>query len=444
MSKKAFALLMVTVLLAIPLAGIVTAQDAVTIQWWSHWANEPAKKAVIEQIAADYMAENPNVNIEITWWDKQPLFDAVRNTMIAGQGAPDITTFDIEVTEWVEAGWVVDLEDYLPWDNFIEGTRADGNYQDLGIEGQYKFNISSVINMLFYNPDIFAELGIQVPEDYQFTTDEFLDVVQQCTEAGYAGVADAIGNRAYPGVWPVQYALWTLVGPDEWNLYNNGAKSWDTPEARRVLEYTAALRDAGLWPTTFSTMTIDEFHIYFHTQRQACMLYVPTWYSGRAFQPQANGGQDPDWHFGMLRYPAWEDGVAADTVWASFESGYAILSSSQHQDVAGDILAFAAQPRYGALWTAVTNSPSAIRYDVEADWPSGDLLESLGATAGLWDWYWAEFAAVYGDMPAAVGSTTRCGDFDTAVVSALNEGLPLGLLSVDDAIQMLDEALCTE
>ncbi len=439
---KIFALLLV-VALSVP--AVALAQDEqVTIQWWSHWANEPAKVAVIEQIAADYMAEHPNVTIELTWWDKGPLFDAIRNTMIAGEGAPDITTFDLEVSEWVEAGWVLDIEDYLPWDNFLPGIKEDGNFEDQGIEGQYKFNISAVSNMLFYNPDIFAELGIEVPEDYQFTTDEFLEVVQKCSDAGYAGVADAIGNRAYPGVWPAQAALWTLVGPEEWNLYNNGLKSWDTPEARQVLEYTAQLRDAGLWPTTFSTMGIDEFHIYFHTQRKACMLYVPTWYPGRAFQPQENGGQDPNWHFGMLRYPSWEDGKGNDLLWNSFESGYAVLSTTEHPDVAGDILAFAAQPKYGALWTAVTNSPSAIKYDVETDWPSEELQEALGAVPGQWDWYWEEFAKVYGTMTPAIGTTTRCGDFEAAVVAALNEGLPLGLLTVDEAIEMLDEALCVE
>lgn len=425
--------------------GAVLAQDEnATIQWWSHWANEPAKRAVIEQIAAEYMEANPNVTIELTWWDKQPLFDAVRNTMTAGEGAPDIATFDQEVIDWVEAGWVIDLTDYLPWDNFIEGTMADGNYEDLGIEGQYKFNISSVINMIIYNPDIFAELGIEVPEDDQFTTEEFLNVVQTCADGGYAGMALGIGNRTYPGVWAVQYPLWTLVGPEEWNLYNNGLQSWDTPEARRVLEYSAELRDAGLWPTTFSTLTIDEFHIYFHTQRQACMMFIPTWYSGRAFAPQENGGQDPTWQFGMLRYPAWEDGAANDTLWASFESGYAIMSSSEQQDLAGDILAFAAQPRYGALWTAITNSPSSIRYDVEGDWPEDELLEALGVVPGQWNWYWAEFDRVYGDMPAAIGATTRCGDFEAAITSALNEGVPLGLLTVDDAVSMLDDALCSE
>jgi len=444
MFKRIILSLALLALLSLSLTSLLAQEEDVTIEWWSHWANEPAKRVVIEQIAADYMEANPNVTINLTWWDKQPLFDAVRNTMTAGEGAPDIATFDQEVISWVEAGWVVDLDDYLPWENFVEGTRADGNYENLGIEGQYKFNISSVVNMIFYNPEIFAELEIEVPENYQFSTDEFLNVVQTCSDAGYAGVADAIGNRTYPGVWAVQYPLWSLVGADEWNLYNNGLQSWDTPEARRALEYSADLRDAGLWPDTFATMTIDEFHIYFHTQRQACMLMIPTWYSGRAFAPQEDGGQDPTWQFGMLRYPAWEDGAANDTLWASFESGYAIMSSSEQQDVAGDILAFASQPQYGALWTAVTDSPSAIRYDVEADWPSDELLTELGVVPGQWNWYWAEYNRVYGELGAAVGATTRCGDFEAAITSALNEGLPLGLLGVDEAVSLLDENLCTE
>ena len=58
------------------------------ITWWSHWANEPSKRVVIEKIAADYEAEHPDVDIVVTWWDKNPLRDAIRSTMTAGEGAP--------------------------------------------------------------------------------------------------------------------------------------------------------------------------------------------------------------------------------------------------------------------------------------------------------------------------------------------------------------------
>jgi multiple sugar transport system substrate-binding protein len=437
-------LLVLTALVLVPFASLATAQDdQVTIEWWSHWANEPAKVKVVEKIAADYMAENPNVTINITWWDKNPLRDAIRSSMLAGgDEAPDLTTFDSEVSEWVEAGWLLPLDDVLPWDNFDQAVLLDGTYPGLGYPEHYKYDISTTIVMIFYNPEIFAELEIEVPEDHQFTSEEFVDVVQTCSDAGYAGVADAIGNRPYVGVWATQIPLFTLVGGEQFSQYDNGELSWDLPKARQALEYSVELRDAGLWPESFSTMTIDEMHVYFHTQHEACMFIIPTWYTGRAFKPVDEGGQDPDWRFGMLRYPSFENAEANDSLWLTFESGYAVLSSSEHPDVAKDILVFASQPKYGALWTAVTNIPSSIKYDPATDWPSAETLEEMGVTPGMWDWYWEEFNRVYGDLTLEATARIRCGDYDAAVVETLNEGLPLGLIDVDEAVMLLDESLC--
>jgi raffinose/stachyose/melibiose transport system substrate-binding protein len=412
------------------------------IVWWSHWANEPAKRAVIEKIVADYEAEHPDVDIVLTWWDKNPLRDAVRSTMTAGSGAPDITTFDSEVVEWIEAGWLLDLKDTLPWETFLPGVETDGTYPDLGFPGNYKLNLSLVTWMILYNPDIFAKLGIEVPESRQFTQAEFLDVVKTCNAAGYAGIANAIGNRTAPGTWPALMGLLTLAGPDDFLLYNTGKKSWDTPEVRQVLNWTGELSQNGFLPASYATMTIDEFHVYFHTQQKSCMFYIPTWYTGRSFKSVAEGGQDSNWHFGMLKYPLLDGSVAANVALASFESGYGVLSATKSPEVAKDILRFAAQPEYGALWTAVTNSPSSYKYDMVEDWPSGETLDAMGVKPGVWDWYWAEYNQVYATMTPAIIPMARCGDFEAAVTAVLNEGHPQGLINTEEAIQMLDAALC--
>jgi len=411
------------------------------IIWWSHWANEPAKVAVIEKIAADYEAEHPDVDIVMTWWDKNPLREALRSTMTAGEGYPDITSDWCDI-QHVEAGWCEPLTDVLPWENFVAGTREEADYTVLGYPDTYKFDIGLSVQMLFYNPDIFEELGIEVPENLQFTEQEYLDVIQKCSDAGYAGWADAIGNRPYPGTWATWMPLWNLAGPEEYDKYQSGTQSWDTPVARRALEYSVAMRDAGLWPDVYATMTIDEFHVYFHTQHKACMLYIPSWYAGRAFKAVEEGGQDPNWQFGMMRMPLMDDAAAPDTVQVGFESGYHVLSGTGHEDIAKDILAFASQPKYGALWTAVTNIPSAIKYDVEADWPADEVLEELGAVPGQWDWYWAEFNKAYSSWPTAQATTPVCGEFNDARTTVLNEGLPQGLITVDEAVEMLDAALC--
>ena len=45
-------------------------------------------------------------------------------------------------------------------------------------------------------------------------------------------------------------------------------------------------------------------------------------------------------------------------------------------------------------------------------------------------------------MTVGVTNEGRCGGFNDALVSNLNEGLPLGLITVDEAIEMMDAALC--
>jgi multiple sugar transport system substrate-binding protein len=403
------------------------------ITWWSHWANEPARRQVIETIIKDYETAHPDVDIIISWWDAVPLTDAVRAVMTAGQGAPDIST-DVDLVNMVKAGYVLNIEDSMPWENFQDGLKAGWKVE--GVEGTYNFSPGIQTLMLFYNPTIFEKLGITVPDNFTFTQDEFVDVVKKCKAGGYAGVADAVGNRNYPALFPIWAAMVNLVGREEQNAYDIGKKSWDTPEARQVLDWMVQLRDAGMWPKTFSTMTIDEFHVYFHTQQKACMLYVPSWYPGRAFKAEKEGGQSPDFHFKMLRYPTMNGAKYPNDLWTAGDSGYMILSSTKYPDVAKDILAFMAQPKYGALWTAVTNIPSSLKYDPVKDWPTDVEGQEK------WQWYWAEIAKVYGGMKSSMAAGAVCGDFLDARTNAINQGLPQGLLTIDESIQMMDAKLC--
>ena len=404
------------------------------VTWWSHWANEPLKRQVIETIVADYEAAHPDVDIILTWWDAPQLSVAVRAAMTAGQGAPDIST-DVDLQRNVEAGWVMDLEGALPFDKYVDGVKGAGSFP--GIKGVYNAQIGFQALGILYNPQIFDKLGIKVPANYQFTQDEFVDVVKKCSAAGYAGVADSVGNRNYPALFPIWGALTQMVGRQEQADYDNGMRSWDTPEMRQVLNWLEQLRQAGMWPKTIATMGIDEFHVYFHTQQKACMLYVPSWYSGRAFKSVAEGGQDPNMHFGMMRYPLMKGTPKFNnTMWAAFESAYMIMKSSKNPEIAKDILSFMAQPKYGALWTALTLIPSAIKYDPIKDWPK-DLKDG-----NQWQWWWDELNKVYGGMERAVGPGVSCGDFIDARTSAINEGLPQGLLTVDQAIQKVNAKLC--
>ena len=203
------------------------------------------------------------------------------------------------------------------------------------------------------------------PVELHFTQSEFVDVVKKCKAGGYAGVANAVGNRNYPALYPIWAGLVNLEGNAEQVKYDSGQKKWDTPTAEQVLDWDAELSAAGMWPETFSTMTIDEFHVFFHTQKKACMFYIPSFYTGRAFKPVESGGQSPDFHFGMLRYPTMDGAQHTDELWAAGDSGYMVMSTSKHPN--SDILKFLPNPYARCGRDTIIPSPQVLRGQ---DWPT--------------------------------------------------------------------------
>ncbi len=437
MNRRFLALLIVVATLLTLVAPAIAQGDTVVINWWSHWANEPNKREVIETFAADYEEAHPNVDINLEWWDKPEMYQALRSTFTAGEGFPDIFTMDPTDpgADFVSAGWVLDLDPYVNWDEQMTPAGAERyRYPTLDIEGTYGIAIEYIVdNIIYYNKAIFEELGIEVPEDYTFTFDEWVEVMQTCKDGGYAPVADAIGNRNYPGRWPFLQALMAYAGPDDYGLYLQGLKNWDTPEVRTALETHLELSAIPIWPEAFATMTIDEFHAFFNNQEAACAMYLATWYTGRAFKSPDEGGQSADFdqRLGMLRpveYPDAEyNGLGIGVV----GSGYAGAAQSAHPDIVGDILSSLASPTYGAMWVGKTASPTAILYD------PADVESEYG-------WYFQILDEVYGDVEVVVPNVTpACGEIETAISDVINSGIPLGIITdVDEAIELLNEGLC--
>src|SRR5438874_11852480 len=63
----------------------VHAQD-VTLEVWSHEADEPAKVAFRELAARSLARAHSGVKVKITWYEKSPLFAALKTGRQAGQG----------------------------------------------------------------------------------------------------------------------------------------------------------------------------------------------------------------------------------------------------------------------------------------------------------------------------------------------------------------------
>jgi ABC-type glycerol-3-phosphate transport system substrate-binding protein len=408
-------------------------EEPVIIEVWSHFATEPTKQEAIKAVFNDYMMAHPNVIIDVMFWDKSVMFPAFQAAMTAGgKGAPDMAYFEVAQADWTDAGWFEDISDVLDFDKQAEGC-ADS------VTANYALGVSVWMDVLLYNPDIFAELGIEVPEDRQFSYTEFLDVVETCNEAGYSGLANASADRDYPGQYIPSYLMLSLVGPEESNEYYSGHKSWDTPEGRQVVEAYVELIDAGLYPEDYASVGIDEFHVNFHTKKSACMLALGSWYTGRAFKAEEEGGQSPDFRFSFLEYPLMEGGAGANLYQGGAGGGFGVVSTSDNKEIAKDIIAFWQQPKYGAIWANLTSTNSVLLFE------ESDVPQSIRDDPGIaqWSWFWEEINKVYGDDQLVI-QESACGDFGAAYVTVMDEALPLGLMGVDEAIEYLDAHLCTE
>jgi ABC-type glycerol-3-phosphate transport system substrate-binding protein len=407
---------------------------------WSQWASEPAAVEAIEYAVEGY-EEASGVDVELEFFDRGQLEETFRTVMAAGgSDAPDIVTF----SRWqsvVEPGWVVALDDVIDPELFVDGSVQ---YWEAGVSerGIYRFPLYVAIDYILYNPQIFDEVGVEVPDDYTFTANEWVEVIERVSDAGYAGVANAIGDRPYPGQYIFHTHALSKLGPDRYHaLLRDGTVDWSEPDVREVLEYVVRLREAGMFHDSFLSMGLEEYHTYFHTQHEAATIYIGSWYVNRAFQPRESGGQSPDFRFGMLRYPEFPDGDGNGMILQPAASGgFGIVSTSDRKDVARDFFRhWQSNPSYGAVYAALTNQVSALEFSSE------DMPSEFSGRGEEWQWYHEQMSEVYGGMPnvlRALGQSAS-GEYNNAMQNVLNEGLPADLITVDEAIETLNEARMT-
>src|SRR3977135_881249 len=142
------------------LGGAVTKAGAqeVTLEVWSHEADEPAKVAFRALAARHRDKRRPGTKVKITWYEKNPLGAALKTALPAGKG-PDIFYVEPDQVEYITAGYVVPLDDLVNWNNIEPWARKvwirDG--KTYGVP-QEAYTVE-----LYYNKDMLKQLGVALP-----------------------------------------------------------------------------------------------------------------------------------------------------------------------------------------------------------------------------------------------------------------------------------------
>ncbi|MHB1415179.1 MAG: ABC transporter substrate-binding protein [Chloroflexota bacterium] len=411
-----------------------TAPSAATkrtkVLWWSHWASEEPRKLILNGIAQRFQKTHSNVDVEIAWWQASELWPALRNAFTAGSGFPDIFYWDSTAMEFITAGWMADLTS-LNWDQVepfaVDLWKVPGPG---GKVGRWAIPIEVTSDEIYYNKALFEKLGIQVPANYQFTADQFYDVCKKLRGAGYDPFAQGVGDRDYPGVYHINFALLAQLGDAQLKALWRGEKSWKDPEVVEALQYAKRLNDIPVMPATFSTMKLAEAHIYFHTQQKAGIFLCGSWYTGRAFTPPSQGGQPADFRVGFLRYPAMPKGTGNNLKFLTAGGSIAVADKSPNKSVAMELAQSIMTEETGNDWLAKSAIGTGLKTNpAKIDSP--------------FKWYFDEYAKTHDGQQYCI-SPIWLGVMPPAMMETFSQvaghGFPLRQVSVEDLVNKMEAA----
>ncbi len=409
------------------------AEETVTITIWSHWVDEPSLQKALEMMLDDYMAEHPNVEINVEYSQRDDFLTAAIGAFTVGEGGPDIFYVDRSAEQTytiINAGWVAPLEDVIDWDQMNPAAKDAATWENEAGETHTWYSIMEMYpDYILYNPEIFDELGIVVPDNHQFTDEEFFEVCEKCREAGYDPFAQGSGDRKYPGQYIYKYVLTSKLGIEKFQELWGGDMSWDTPEVRDALEYVETLIDIPVMPNTYLTMSLAESFQYFHTQHKACMFNVGAWYTGRTFKSPEEGGQPVDFRNGFLRYPAFSDGAGTNDGHTAPGAGFSVWKDGPNREIAEDIIRSMLTEEHGSLWIVETGGIPAMKFDpaaIAADDPH--------------KWYFDAYDEAYATYDWKMDLSVPCPDLKSGIEAYINDGLAADLITIDEAIAGLEEA----
>ena len=169
-------------------SGDSDGSPTVDYAWWSSPENDAAILAAIEQFEADH----PEVTLEgeATPWDGY--WDKLA-TMSAGGNPPDLIQMSERyLLEYGQRDALADLRsvDDIDLSNFDEETLRLGESSDgvlYGIPG----GLSTFV--LAANVDLFAEAGVDLPDDTTWTWSDFYEISAALADSGIVGAGYGIG-----------------------------------------------------------------------------------------------------------------------------------------------------------------------------------------------------------------------------------------------------------
>lgn len=419
--------LMAAVLLLALSLGLVSAQDTVTIRWWTIYTTPPELTELAETLAQEFMDANPGVVIEITHLENEAFKERLATVMQAGD-PPDLFQSWGGGVLWnyAEAGLLRDITPELTaddnaWKDSFSTQAALDLYSYNGVYYGVPLTFGAV--GVWYNTRLFAEAGI---ESIPTTWDEFLAVVQQLKDAGITPIT--LGAR---DKWPSHF-WWVYLAIREGGqaafeaAYNREGTFADAPfvaAGERLLELSAL----EPFQTDFMAMGYGQA-AGIMGNGEAAMELMGQWAPGVQQGNSTSGEGLPEGELGWFPFPAIEGGAGDPTDVLGGGDGFAVGVNAPDETV--EFLKFLTTPEVQERYIALNTGFVPTVREAEDAVTDPLLLQVMEVrnNAGYYQLYYDQF------LPPAVAQ---------AVLDGV-EALLVGTLSPEEAAQSIEDVASFE
>lgn len=398
--KKWMAVFTVMTLFATLLSGLAAAfaGEAADIEIFTRFA-DGASKAYFDELATTFMNENPGIKVTVTSADNQNYKQEI-NVRLASNDTPDIyfAWSGIYAKNFVNGGRALDLKPYLDVDTEWSGKIIASQFGPFTFEGKvYGIPIIMDGKAFYYNKEIFGELGLEVPQNWN----EFLPVLQKLAETEYIPIS--LGNSED---WATGHYMTTLnqrVVPAEVLARDYALESeasFSDPAYVEALHYLNEL--VPYFTPNFNAVGYDEGISDFINGKAA--IYYEQFNQVQYIEPA-------QFEWSWFDFPDIQGAVGDQQALTGAPQGFMVSATTEYPDACVAFLKYMTSVDNAAKMVKDTSMISTVDGAINADTASGKMIqiaETIKQASSINPWLdnvtHSEVVAVYlADIQAMVG-----------------------------------------
>lgn len=325
--------------------------DKVVINFFHRWPNDP-KNSMFKSLIEEYMAENPNVTINMDCILNDQYKEKLR-MVVSTDEVPDIFsswsgTF---AQEMIASGNVAALNDMYEADTEWSGAIAQASIDGFTFDGQiYAAPWSQDGKVFYYNKKIFEENNLQVPT----TWNEFIAVLDALKAAGYEtpiveGLADNWAILHYLGTMNQRMLDPEVLAKD----YDAATGEFTDPAYVTVLEKWQQLT-SYMGDTCVAIDHETARNTYFATGES------PIMYLQFAEITLLEQSLPDDFEYGFFNFPAFEEGKGDPNGLTGAPEGFMISNKTQYPEECQKFLKWLVSKHGGAALTTQCGDISSV------------------------------------------------------------------------------------